>query len=93
MPSTTLIIKWPNAEVDEFYSPSTIINHYFKEGQEFSKADFEKASVEAFTHASKRVEQVHGFECTSAKASLATILSKLENLQNPEDRITVVEIQ
>lgn len=93
MPSTTLIIQWPNTEVDEIYSPSSIIHEYFKEGQQFSKADFEKTSIEAFTHASKRVEEVYGYECSSAKASLANIMAKLENLQNMEDTITVVNIQ
>lgn len=70
MPEVYLPIEWPDKTTDRIYSPSTVINTYFKAGDQLSVAEFEVKIAEALTQASQRVKEKFGFECSSAMAEL-----------------------
>lgn len=70
MPEVYLPIEWPDRTTDRIYSPSTIINTYFKAGDQLTVAEFEVKITEALTQASQRVKEKFGFECSSAQAEL-----------------------
>lgn len=92
MPETTLTVKWSKDEVESIYSPSSIIRQYFKQGETMSAADFETKSKEAFSHASRRVEEVYGYACSSAQASLARIIHKVSSFEDKDASIEIVDV-
>ncbi len=70
MPEVHLKIEWPGQKEDAIYSPSTIINQYFKAGDILTVTEFETKVEEALNTASHRVYEKFGFECTSAMSEL-----------------------
>ncbi|MES2457523.1 MAG: MSMEG_0570 family nitrogen starvation response protein [Bacteroidota bacterium] len=85
MPEVYLHIEWPDGNRDMVYSPSTVINNYFKAGEDLAVAAFETKVTEALIMASQRVYQRFGYECTSAMAELdrlKLILSRTDKSGN-----------
>ena len=76
MPEVTFDIVWPDGSQDQFYSPSTVVNQYFKLGETYELEDFVKRSRESLNMASERVRQRYGSPCSMAIAQLNRIESK-----------------
>jgi uncharacterized repeat protein (TIGR04042 family) len=55
------------------YSPSTVVRHYFAEGEAMPVREFLERSREALAEASERVRAKFGFSCSSAASQLAEI--------------------
>ncbi len=89
MPEVYLKIEWPGNKPDQVYSPSTIINQYFKTGDITSITEFEIRLTEALHIASRRVYEKFGYECTSAMAELARISRVINEM---EDKSATVKI-
>jgi uncharacterized repeat protein (TIGR04042 family) len=70
MPEVIFTIQLPDGMTKECYSPSTVVHHHFRAGEEMSVA---ARSRKAFPAASERVRAKFGFACSSAAAQLATI--------------------
>lgn len=68
MPETYVRIKWPGGREETVYSPSSIVRTYFEPATELSLAEFESRCVQALDHASQRVRETYGYECSSAMA-------------------------
>lgn len=90
MPELTLIVKWPDEEVQNIYSPSTIIKKYFKVGEKLSVLKFLEKSTKAFNHASKRVEEKHGFNCAASLASIHAIQQKAGELKDIGSDVEII---
>jgi len=73
MPEVIFTIQLPDGMTKECYSPSTVVYHHFRAGEEMSVAEFLARSRKAFPAASERVRAKFGFACSSAAAQLATI--------------------
>jgi uncharacterized repeat protein (TIGR04042 family) len=73
MPEVIFTIQFPDGITKECYSPSTVVLHHFRQGEEMSVAEFVSRSRQAFTAASERVRLKFGFACSSAAAQLASI--------------------
>jgi len=73
MPERYVLVRWPNGPEQRIYSPSTVVEDYFRAGQKLSVADFVVRSHEALTIASDRVEAAYGFPCSRAARSIAEI--------------------
>jgi uncharacterized repeat protein (TIGR04042 family) len=66
MPALNFEIEWPNGEITECYSPSTIVLQYFQDGDTFTIDELKGVSRTALNMAAKRVKERFGFECVSA---------------------------
>lgn len=88
MPEVYLKIEWPDKQVDKIYSPSTVINEYFKAGENLPVSEFEIKVTEALNKASQRVYERFGFECTSAMAEL----DRIKLITGKTDKTGVVKI-
>ena len=59
-------IEWPNGEIMECYSPSTIVRQYFKADDTLTIEELIAISTAALDRASERVEERFGFICAAA---------------------------
>jgi uncharacterized repeat protein (TIGR04042 family) len=73
MPEVIFTIQLPDGLTKECYSPSTVVLHHFRRGEEMSVAEFLARSRKAFPAASERVRTKFGFACSSAASQLANI--------------------
>jgi uncharacterized repeat protein (TIGR04042 family) len=73
MPERYVLVRWPDGSRQRIYSPSTIVEDYFRPGQRLPVADFVAQGRAALTIASDRVEAASGFPCQRAVRSMADI--------------------
>ena len=73
MPVTYVHIEWPDHKTDHLYSPSSVIQEYFKPGEDLSIEIFLATCTKGLNKASERVQQKFGYACTSAMAELERI--------------------
>lgn len=73
MPERYVLVRWPDGPEQRIYSPSTVVEDYFRAGQRLPVADFVARSRAALTIASDRVEAAYGFPCSRAARSMAEI--------------------
>lgn len=78
MPETFVQIEWPGGREETVYSPSSIIRTYFEPATELSLAEFEIRCVRALDHASRRVYETYGYECSSAMAEKYRIAKAIQ---------------
>ncbi len=92
MPEVYFYIQWPDGEVTRCYSPSTIVRTYFRPGATLSIGELMRLSAEALGHASARVRDKFGFDCTSASAQLRDILARAKTFRlDQEVKVTSIE--
>lgn len=93
MPSVNITVKWPNGELSDFYSPSTIVYEFFKAGQILHATDFLTQSEQALNAASERVRARYGFACSSAMDTLSKIKYQAQSQQvTQNDVIEIIDI-
>ena len=93
MPSMKLTIRWPNGEVENIYSPSSIVSTYFQQGETFSLDQFMHRCMQAFNHASQREAQQYGDSCTSALATLGHVQNMVAALQEEPGEVMVLRMR
>ena len=93
MPEVWFKVQWPDGSSSVCYSPSTVIERYFAEGQRYTMRSFLQAARPALEAASRRVEARYGYRCSSADDQLATIeeTAKKIGFETPGD-ITIVYV-
>ena len=82
MPETYLRVQLPNNKEEVIYSPSTIIKDYFQSATIMSLDEFQNSCSKALNHASKRVYERFGYECTSAMGELARVNVLVERIKS-----------
>ena len=82
MPETYLRVQLPNDKEETIYSPSTIIKEYFEKASIMSLDEFQNSCSKALNHASKRVYERFGYECTSAMGELARVNSLVDRIKS-----------
>ena len=73
MPEVRFQVRWPDASVCEYYSPSTSIHDHLRAGEEYTVAEFVERSRSALHRAAERVRAKFGFYCSSAMDTLQQI--------------------
>ena len=73
MPERYVLVRWPAGPQQRIYSPSTVVEDFFRAGQRLPVDVFVERSREALTIASDRVRAAYGFPCSRAADSLARI--------------------
>ncbi|HEX8427608.1 MSMEG_0570 family nitrogen starvation response protein [Hymenobacter sp.] len=91
MPETYVRIAWPNGQETLVYSPSSIIREYFQPATELSLVDFQARCTQALDHASRRVQEVYGYECSASAAEKYRIDDAIKAFQ-PTDANQTVKI-
>ena len=93
MPSVNFTVKWPNGEVNQYYSPSSIIYDYLRVGQVYSLTDFVRQVENGLEQASERVRLRYGFACSAAMDNLASIKRHINILSiQAQDQIEIIEM-
>ena len=93
MPSVNFTVKWPNGEVNQYYSPSTIIYDYLRVGQVYSLTDFVTQVENGLEQASERVRLRYGFSCSAAMDNLASIKRHINILSiQAQDQIEIIDM-
>lgn len=93
MPSVNFTVKWPNGEVNQYYSPSSIIYDYLRVGQVYSLTDFVTQVENGFEQASERVRLRYGFACSAAMDNLASIKRHINILSiQAQDQIEIIDM-
>lgn len=81
MPAVNFDVRWPDGDNTTYYSPSTIIYKYLKEGNEYPIDDFKEQSISALDIASERVRERFGYYCSAASAEQEKIIKKYDSLK------------
>lgn len=89
MPEVLFRVRWPDDSVHRCYSPSTVIEEYFRVGGSSALTEFVALSRKALTEASERVRAGHGFGCARAEAQLAGIELKAAGFADQQADIVV----
>ncbi|WP_445494857.1 MSMEG_0570 family nitrogen starvation response protein [Photorhabdus sp. SF281] len=93
MPSVNFTVKWPDGELMQYYSPSTVIYEYLSIDQRYPSAQFLHQVENGLNAASERVQVRYGFACSSAMDTLAMIKHQAKFFGlSPEDQIEVIEM-
>ncbi|MFH7809238.1 MULTISPECIES: MSMEG_0570 family nitrogen starvation response protein [unclassified Acinetobacter] len=93
MPSVNFTVKWPNGEVNQYYSPSSIIYDYLRVGQVYSLTDFVTQVENGLEQASERVRLRYGFACSAAMDNLASIKRHINILSiQAQDQIEIIDM-
>ncbi len=83
--------RWPDGEVQTYYSPSLIVAEYLTPGTTYPLSDFLERSRAAMRIASERVEAKYGFACSRAAHTLALIEMKAHAFAEQPDASVYVE--
>lgn len=73
MPEMTFRVRWPDGEVAECYSPSTVVSEHLAAGSDYALADFHARATAALQAANARVRARFGMGCAHAINQLAEI--------------------
>jgi uncharacterized repeat protein (TIGR04042 family) len=88
MPEMRFIVRWPNGRRESCYSPSLVVQEFFREGETYQLADFLSRSRQALSIASDRVKAKYGHACSLALGQLARIeAAGAEFSQVPEAKV------
>ena len=72
MPETSLVLRWPDGDLQRVYSPSLVVHEHLPPGA-YEVTDLLARTRTAMAVASARVQEIYGFPCTRAAASLASV--------------------
>jgi uncharacterized repeat protein (TIGR04042 family) len=81
MTETTFRIRWPDGQIENCYSPSTVVHEHFAAGETYRLDDFLARSQRALDAAALRVRQKYGFRCGIADAQAARIAATAKGFQ------------
>jgi uncharacterized repeat protein (TIGR04042 family) len=92
MPELLLRLRWPDGAETVNYSPSSVIRNYFRAGDSYGLEEFLDRARNAMTAASARVQEVYGYPCSRAQATLAAIEAASTRFEtSPDAAVTVVD--
>jgi len=73
VPEVLFDVRWPDGSTQSFYSPSLIVEDYFRAGANYPVAEFVDTSRVCMRIADQRVRQKYGFGCAQSVATMAGI--------------------
>ncbi|MBC2605029.1 MSMEG_0570 family nitrogen starvation response protein [Pelagicoccus albus] len=84
-------VELPDESIRSCYSPTSIARQYFKSGEVITVEEFVSKSRSALNEASSQVEEVFGYVCSGAAASIANIECWCSALE-PRAKLKIVQI-
>lgn len=85
MPEVRFTLRWPDASIQECYSPSTIIKDHLTSGETYPLSEFETRARAGLLSASDRVKQIYGRPCSLALGQLEHIELKIKMFKEQDD--------
>ncbi|MEL0660214.1 MSMEG_0570 family nitrogen starvation response protein [Psychromonas arctica] len=82
MPAVNFTVNWPDGEIVNYYSPSTVIHNYLSVDIEYDLSKFKLTVDQALDAASERVKSTYGFYCSAASDEKSKIERKYNQLIN-----------
>lgn len=76
MPALNFELEWPDGDVMECYSPSTIVLQYLKAGDTHTVSEMVTICRTALDMANKRVEERFGFQCAASAEQKEKIIRR-----------------
>ncbi|GAA4552313.1 MSMEG_0570 family nitrogen starvation response protein [Pseudonocardia xishanensis] len=73
VPEVLFDVRWPDGSTQSFYSPSLIVEDYFRAGRTYPVAEFVDTSRTCMRIADQRVRRKYGFGCAESVATMAGI--------------------
>jgi uncharacterized repeat protein (TIGR04042 family) len=92
MPALNFELEWPDGEVMTCYSPSSMVQDIFREGESMTIVELAEACQRAFDGASRRVEERFGMPCAAAIRQKKFILSRLKRYA-PNERVKILSMR
>ena len=89
MPELRFQVRWPDGQLDQCYSPSTIIKDYLQSGRSYTVPEFLDQCRRGLHAASDRVRARYGSGCSRAMAQLAAIEAGAERHVDNVGRVTI----
>jgi len=84
-------IEWSDQTTDQVYSPSSVIRDFFSEGETLAVSEFEGRVTKALNQASRRVREVYGMGCASARNELQRLKAATED-RDDEASVRILEV-
>jgi uncharacterized repeat protein (TIGR04042 family) len=91
MPEVHFRVRWPDGQIDECYSPSTVICDHFAAGTRYPLTDFLARSRQGLNAANERVRARFGMGCSRAMGQLAAIETRAASFSQTPDASVFVE--
>jgi uncharacterized repeat protein (TIGR04042 family) len=91
MPEMTFRVRWPDGEVDDCYSPSTVIREHLTPGVDYPLAEFHARARSALEAANARVRARFGMGCSGAINQLLEIDRRIASFSATPDATVRVE--
>lgn len=82
MPAVNFNVQWPDGELVQYYSPSTVITQMLEVGKPYSIDGFSALVQASLVEASERVKNKFGYYCSAASAEQSKISKKVSELNN-----------
>lgn len=73
MPEMLFRVRWPDGEIEDCYSPSTIVGEHLAAGTEYPIAEFHARARAALESANARVRVRFGMGCSQALRQIQEI--------------------
>lgn len=87
MPETRFTVRWPDGEVEQCYSPSSVMHNFLTADTTYPLEDFVVRCRIGLEKASTRVEARYGSRCSLAEEQLTRIERRAETYTTPVDVI------
>lgn len=92
MPAVYFSVRWPDGKEQQCYSPSTVINDYYRAGDTMSLAEFSERAHTALTKASDRVAERYGYACSSAADQLKEIQRQVSRFEDQSRNVVILSM-
>lgn len=91
MPAMHYTVRWPDATESVCYSPSLVIEDFFRPGEAYALTDFMARVREATAIANQRVQAKFGFVCSRAGDQLELLEARAQACQAlPDAQVQVL---
>lgn len=80
MPEVHFRVRWPDGQLEQYYSPSRAIRAELTAGARYKVPDFVERVASAMAIASERVRAKFGYGCSSAADTLGRIRERAAHL-------------
>lgn len=84
MPEMYFVVKWPNGEQEQCYSPSLVIQELLKPGATYPVYEFMERTRAGLRIAAERVRAKYGFYCSAALDQLSSLETQAQRHQPGE---------
>jgi len=84
MPAVNFDVRWPDGELVQYYSPSTVITSRLEVGRKYTMSDFYRIVDDALSEASERVKNKFGYYCSAAASEQSKISAKVHMLKSKD---------